>query len=250
MPVLQVDQLSKNFGGLAAVRNLSFQVEAGEIRGLIGPNGAGKTTIFNLISGYYRPSAGRILYRGEDISGLKTSRIAARGVVRTFQQTTLFEPMTVFENVLVGRHLQTRAGLFEALTGADRRRGQAAAQRAIEILEFLGLAERRDETAMSLPHGLQKTLGLAIALAAEPKLLLLDEPFAGMNPEETRGMMELVRRVRDRGVTILLVEHDMQAVMGLCDRISVVSFGEMLAEGRPAEIRADANVIEAYLGSA
>ncbi len=250
MPILDVDQLSKKFGGLVAVNNLSFAVEDGEIRGLIGPNGAGKTTIFNLISGYYRPSGGKIVYRGDVISGLKTSRIAERGVVRTFQQTTLFEPMTVFENVLVGCHLQARAGLFAALVGGDRRRGEAAARRSVEILEFLDMADRRDEPAMSLPHGLQKALGLAIALAAEPKLLLLDEPFAGMNPEETRVMMGLVRRVRDRGVTILLVEHDMQAVMGLCDRITVVSFGEMLAEGRPAEIRANPDVIEAYLGSA
>src|SRR3990172_8480840 len=167
MPVLHVDKLSKNFGGLAAVRNLSFQVEDGEIRGLIGPNGAGKTTIFNLISGYYRPTSGEIVYRGEAISGLKTSRIAERGVVRTFQQTTLFDPMTVLENVLVGRHLQASAGFFASIAAADSGRAAATERRAVKILEFLGLADRRDEPASSLPHGLQKTLGLAIALATE-----------------------------------------------------------------------------------
>jgi branched-chain amino acid transport system ATP-binding protein len=250
MGILEVQSLSKHFGGLAAVNGLSFAVEEGEIRGLIGPNGAGKTTIFNLISGYYRPSGGRIVYRGRDIAGLRTHRIAARGVVRTFQHTTLFQELTAFDNVLVGRHLAVRSGFLAALLGTDRRRMEAAKERSLEILAFMGLEDRRDEIAANLPHGLQKALGLAIALAADPKLLLLDEPFAGMNPEETRHMMTLVRRVRDAGVTVLLVEHDMQAVMGLCDRITVVNFGEMLAEGTPAEIRADERVIEAYLGTA
>jgi len=250
MGILEVQSLSKHFGGLAAVNGLSFAVEEGEIRGLIGPNGAGKTTIFNLISGYYRPSGGRIVYRGRDIAGLRTHRIAARGGVRTFQHTTLFQELTAFDNVLVGRHLAVRSGFLAALLGTDRRRMEAAKERSLEILAFMGLEDRRDEIAANLPHGLQKALGLAIALAADPKLLLLDEPFAGMNPEETRHMMTLVRRVRDAGVTVLLVEHDMQAVMGLCDRITVVNFGEMLAEGTPAEIRADERVIEAYLGTA
>ena len=250
MGILEVQSLSKHFGGLAAVNGLSFAVAEGEIRGLIGPNGAGKTTIFNLISGYYRPSGGRIVYRGRDIAGLRTHRIAERGVVRTFQHTTLFQELTAFDNVLVGRHLAARSGFFAALLGTDRRRMEAAKERSLEILAFMGLEDRRDETAANLPHGLQKALGLAVALAADPKILLLDEPFAGMNPEETRHMMTLVRRVRDAGVTVLLVEHDMQAVMGLCDRITVVNFGEMLAEGTPAEIRADERVIEAYLGTA
>lgn len=250
MAILATRNLTKRFGGLTAVDDLSIEVEPGEIRGLIGPNGAGKTTIFNLISGFYKPSSGQILYDGNDISGLRTNRIAGLGIVRTFQHTTLFEPLSVFDNVLVGRHLQAKSNLWAALSGADRGRQRDAAARAMGTLEFMGLAERRDEIAGSLPHGLQKALGLAIALAADPRLLLLDEPFAGMNNEETRHMMGLVRRVRDRGITVLLVEHDMQAVMGLCDRITVVSFGQMLAEGSPAEIRSNPDVIEAYLGTA
>ena len=250
MGILAIQNLSKHFGGLTAVNGLSFTVEDGEIRGLIGPNGAGKTTIFNLISGFYRPSGGDIVYRGQSISGMKTSRIAERGVIRTFQHTTLFQELTVLENVLVGRHLQAETGFFGSLFGSGRRNAAAAEERGLEILAFMGLADRSEETASNLPHGLQKALGLAIALAADPKLLLLDEPFAGMNSEETRHMMTLIRRVRDEGITMLLVEHDMQAVMGLCDRITVVSFGEMLAEGTPAEIRTDARVIEAYLGTA
>ena len=248
--LLELDRVSKRFGGLTAVRDLSFQVSEGEIRGLIGPNGAGKTTTFNVISGFYRPTSGSIRYRGRTISGLGTSRIAEDGLVRTFQSTTLFHELTVFENMLVGCHLQARTGLIAALFGADRTRRRAAEGRALQVLGFLGLEQRRDDVAANLPHGLQKALGLGIALAGEPKLLLLDEPFAGMNAEETRTMMGLVRRIREEGVTILLVEHDMQAVMGLCDRITVLNFGVLLAEGSPQEIRAHPEVVEAYLGTA
>jgi branched-chain amino acid transport system ATP-binding protein len=248
--ILEVRNLSKNFGGLMALQDLSFQVEQDEIRGLIGPNGAGKTTIFNLISGFYRPSRGEIRYRGHKISGLPSNQIARRGIVRTFQHTTLFQELTVLQNVLVGRHLLARGNILAAVLGLDRGKIEAAQEHSLAVLDFFGLADRRDEPAANLPHGLQKTLGLAVALAAEPKLLLLDEPFAGMNPEETTTMMGLVRQVRDRGVTVLLVEHDMQAVMGLCDRITVVNFGQLLAEGSPAEIRAHPEVIEAYLGTA
>jgi len=250
MALLELDRVSKRFGGLTAVRNLSFRVEEGEIRGLIGPNGAGKTTTFNVISGFYRPSAGAVRYRGRSISGLKTSRIAEDGLVRTFQSTMLFHELTVFENMLVGCHLRTRSGLFASIFGADRARVRAAEGRALEVLDFMGLTQRRDEPAANLPHGLQKALGLAIARASGPKLLLLDEPFAGMNPEETRGMMRLVRKIRGEGVTVVLVEHDMQAVMGLCDRITVLNFGELLAEGSPQEIRAHPEVVRAYLGTA
>ena len=250
MALLEVRSLSRHFGGISAVDGLTFHVNEGEIRGLIGPNGAGKTTTFNVISGYYRPTAGEVVYRGEAISGMKVSDIARRGVVRTFQSTTLFHEFTVLENVLVGRHLQTPAGFLGAIFGTARRGARAAEERAREILEFMGLAERSDEVAMNLPHGHQRALGIAVALAAEPALLMLDEPFTGMNPEETRRMMELVRKVRGRGVTILLVEHDMRAVMGLCEKITVLNFGRLLAEGTPAEVRANDDVVEAYLGAA
>lgn len=248
--MLEVRNLSRNFGGLAAVSDLSFSVGEHEIRGLIGPNGAGKTTTFNVISGFHPPSAGQVRFRGEDISGLRTSAIAARGLVRTFQATTLFQELTVMENVLVGRHLHARTHPLRALMGADRRREAAARDSALEVLDFFGLTERAGEPAMSLPHGLQRALGMAVAFAADPKLLLLDEPFTGMNPEETRRMMEIARKVRDRGVTLLLVEHDMQAVMGLCDRITVLDFGRLLAEGTPDEVRRHPRVVEAYLGAA
>jgi branched-chain amino acid transport system ATP-binding protein len=250
MPILETRDLTRRFGGLTAVDRLSFAVEEGAIHGLIGPNGAGKTTTFNLISGFYPPHAGAVLFRGRDVAGLKTSAIAALGIVRTFQATTLFQELTVLENVLVGRHLAARAGVIEAVLGRDRRRQAEARQAALALLAFFGLESRRDEPAASLPHGLQRALGLAVALAADPTLLLLDEPFTGMNPEETRAMMGLVRKVRERGVTILLVEHDMQAVMGLCERITVMNFGRLLTEGTPEEIRRHPDVIAAYLGGA
>lgn len=247
-PLLQVQELIKYFGGLAAVNNLSFSVNEGSIHGLIGPNGAGKTTIFNLVTGYYTPSKGRILYQGRDIGHMKVHEVAALGLIRTFQGTTLFQEMTVIDNVLVGRHLKAKASLLQTAFGVARDR--AHVDEAMRILEFLGLDGRAGELAMNLSHGHQRSLGIAVALAAEPRLLLLDEPFAGMNPEETRVLMADLLKVRASGVTLLLVEHDMQAVMGLCDRITVVSFGKLLAEGGPAEIRANKDVIEAYLGAA
>jgi len=249
IPILQVENLYRQFGGLTAVNDLSFAVEEHEIRGLIGPNGAGKTTTFNVISGFYPPTSGRVIYRGRDISGLQTSVIAAFGLVRTFQATTLFQEFSVFDNVLVGCHLTARSGLFSALTGRDRQRQNAARARVGETLEFFGLEARRNELTSNLPHGLQRALGMAVAVVAQPQMLMLDEPFTGMNPEETRHMMELVRKVRAMGVTILLVEHDMQAVMGLCDQITVLNFGKLLASGPPEAIRRDPAVIEAYLGS-
>ena len=250
MSLLEVREMSRHFGGLAAVNNLSFTVDEGAIHGLIGPNGAGKTTTFNVISGFYKPTAGDIVFGDRKISGLRPSRIAARGVVRTFQATTLFQELTVLENVLIGCHMRSQVGPFSALLGTSRHAERESETRAKEILDFMGLEDRRDDETVNLPHGHQRALGIAVALAAEPKLILLDEPFTGMNPEETRQMMVLVERVRSQGVTILLVEHDMQAVMGLCDLITVLSFGELLAEGTPEEIRADPAVIEAYLGTA
>jgi len=247
--ILELQSISRVFGGLTAVSELSFEVEEGEIRGLIGPNGAGKTTTFNVVSGFYAPSAGRVLYQGRDISGMRTSAIAALGLVRTFQGTTLFQELPVLDNVLVGCHMMARAGLLATVLGTNRDSERRARARALEMLEFFDLRELASAPTSSLPHGLQRALGMAVALASGPKLLLLDEPFTGMNPEETRRMMELVRRVRDRGVTLLLVEHDMQAVMGLCDSITVLNFGRLLCEGTPEQIRSHPEVIQAYLGS-
>ncbi len=249
MTLLEVDRLTRRFGGLTAVNNLSFQIEAGAIHGLIGPNGAGKTTTFNVISGYYKPSAGRVVYDGRDISGMKTSAITELGLVRTFQATTLFHELSVYDNVLVGCHLTARIDPFSVLFGLKKDREASARARVDEILDFMDLSALKDELCSNLPHGLQRALGIAVALATEPKLLMLDEPFTGMNPEETRRMMELIRQVRDSGVTILLVEHDMQAVMGLCENITVLNFGSLLAEGAPEAIRANPEVVEAYLGT-
>ena len=246
-PLLSCENVAVHFGGLRAVDGLSFAVRGGSIHGLIGPNGAGKTTVFNAISGYLKPTAGRILHRGEDIAGSKPHIIAARGVVRTFQHTALFNEMSVLENVLVGTYLQQRPTLRAALAAGGRGQG-AHRRRAEELLEFWGLSARRDDLAATLPHGLQRALGMAVAMAAQPQLLLLDEPFTGMNPEETQRMMTLARRMRDDGITLLLVEHDMRAVMGLCDRITVINFGQLLAEGLPGEIARHPQVVEAYLG--
>ena len=249
MPILSVDSLTMRFGGLVAVNDLSFNVEAGEIRGLIGPNGAGKTTTFNAISGFYTPTSGRIQFEGETVSGLKMSAVAQKGLVRTFQHATLFQEFTLLENVLVGCHLHHRPGLIAAVLGTDRAQQAEVREKAIEALDFFGLADRRDVLAGELPHGLQRALGMAVAIAAEPKVLLLDEPFTGMNPEETRQMMDLMLKIQGRGVTLLLVEHDMQAVMGLCNYITVLNFGCLLVEGTPDEVRSNPQVIEAYLGA-
>jgi branched-chain amino acid transport system ATP-binding protein len=250
MALLEVKEITKRFGGLVALNNVSFAVESGEIRGLIGPNGAGKSVMFKTISGFYRPARGQIFYQGEDITGQRASYIAERGLVRTFQETTLFQELTVYQNVLIGCHLYARSNLFTALLRTDREKQKEAAERALRVLEFMGLRSRKDELALNLPLGSQRALAIAVALAAEPKLLLLDEPFAGMNPEETNHMMDLVRKVQESGVTIILVEHDMKAAMGLCGRLMVLNFGEFLAEGTPEEIRSNGAVIEAYLGSA
>ncbi len=246
--ILEVKNLTMKFGGLIAVDQVSFSVNDGEIRGLIGPNGAGKSTTFKMIAGFLAPTSGEVLFRSRSIKHQNPSRIASTGVVRTFQETTLFQELTVFENILVGTHKQAHSNIFAAILGLDRKQQEQATQSAMQVLEFMGLVDRKNQLAAELPLGMQRTLAVAISLASKPSVLLLDEPFAGMNPEETRHMMELTRRVRDSGVTIVLVEHNMKAVMGLCDRLVVLNFGTVLDDGTPEQVRHNPDVIQAYLG--
>ena len=248
MPLLETRDLTKHFGGLAAVNHVDLTVEPGEIVGLIGPNGAGKTTCFNLLSGFLRPTAGTIAFAGEDITGLRPHDVVKRGLVRTFQLTTLFQDMTALENVLLGLHLHSRRGLRQVLFSRRMFPPDEVAQ-SRDVLAFTGLAAHADQLARNLPHGHQRVLGIAMALAARPRLLLLDEPVTGMNLEESGRVMALVKTIRDRGTTILLVEHNMKAVMGTCERIVVLNFGQKLAEGTPAAVSSSAEVIEAYLGA-
>lgn len=248
MPLLEARDLSKRFGGLAAVSSLHLTVETGEIVGLIGPNGAGKTTCFNLLSGFLSPTSGAIVFAGEDITGRRPHEIVARGLVRTFQHTTLFQELSVLENVLLGLHRHSQMGVHQLLFSPRVFPADEIA-RSREVLEFTGLAADANQLARNLPHGHQRVLGIAMALAARPRLLLLDEPVTGMNLEESARVMSLVKTIRDRGTTILLVEHNMKAVMGTCERIVVLNFGQKLAEGPPAAVSTNPEVIRAYLGA-
>ena len=250
MALLEVRDLTKHFGGLAAVEGLDFDVHEGEILALIGPNGAGKSTVFNLITSYLKPTRGSITFLGKNMTRLSMHEVAREGIVRTFQETNLFKEMTSMQNVILAHHLRCLASDWGHFFNSRRARKDEAEFRdsASAILDYLGLSPYRDELVRNLPHGHQRALEVALGMATHPKLLLLDEPFTGMNPEETDSAIEMVKGIRNRGVTIILVEHDMRAVMGISDRIVVISFGKKIAEGEPKEIQHNDAVIEAYLG--
>lgn len=251
--LLEIQHVTRKFGGLTANLDISFDVQQNEILSVIGPNGAGKSTLFKMISSFLPTSSGRVLFKGQRISDRKPHIVARQGVVRTFQETTIFNSMTVRESIIVAQHLRSRASLAGYFWGtrAARKDEKDFGRYADELIEFLGMKGIANELASNLPQGNLRALGIAIGLATEPEVLLLDEPFAGMNHDETMRMVELVRKVRDdRNVTILLVEHDMTAVMSISERIVVLNFGELIAQGTPTEIQHNEQVIEAYLGSA
>jgi branched-chain amino acid transport system ATP-binding protein len=254
-PILSIKELSKNFGGLEALRNITFDINRGEIIGLIGPNGAGKTTLFNCVAGVEKPTSGRIIFTNGDrtvsLGGKKPETVTKLGIARTFQNIRLFDNMTVLDNVKIGRHCRTSATFFGAVI---RNRGQQKEEKGIsesahQFLEFVGLQGLNEEIASSMPYGRQRRLEIARALATEPSLLMLDEPAAGMNPQESIDLMNLIRRIRDKGITVLLIEHDMKVVMGVCERVVVINHGQWLAEGAPQEVQNNSKVIEAYLGT-
>ena len=247
---LEIDQLTMQFGGLIAVNNVSISIEKGEIHGLIGPNGSGKTTVFNVLSGYYKPTSGRVSFEGKKITGLPAHQITAAGFARTFQNLRLFSSMTVLDNVLVGMGHHAKTGLWEALFNpvAVQREEQEFVDKAMKLLDLLGISSFANERATSLPYGHQRRVEIARALATNPKVILLDEPAAGLNEVETENLRKTLMKIRDSGVTIFLVEHDMKLVMGVCEVITVLDYGKKIAEGTGAIISRDPVVIEAYLG--
>jgi branched-chain amino acid transport system ATP-binding protein len=250
MALLEVSGVSKRFGGVAAVQDVSFRVEPGMIKAIIGPNGAGKTTLFNLVSGFVPPDRGSVRLGGEDIQGRRPHEVASRGLTRTFQHTRLFAQMTALENVMVGRHLRARSGFLSGMLHLSwtRREDAAVRERALEVMDLLGIAALAPVEATALSYGQQRAVELARALASDPRIVLLDEPAAGLNMRETRELAKLVSKVRDRGVTVLLVEHDMSLVMGISDEVLVLSYGEKIAEAAPREVQRDPEVVRIYLG--
>lgn len=254
MSMLETKSLTREFGGIIAVNRVDFSVEKNMITGLIGPNGAGKTTLFNNITGLDSPTSGKVIFEDQDITGLKANKICRLGIARTFQNIRLFKELSVIDNVMMGRHFHTgslKNRTMQALVSYFNVGNEAKEEykEAMKWLEFFGLEDLRNEDAKNLPYGYQRELEIARALATEPKLLFLDEPAAGMNPQETDSLMKTIRRIRDLGITVVLIEHDMKLVMNICDNITVLNYGQKIAQGTPSEIQRDSAVIQAYLGS-
>jgi branched-chain amino acid transport system ATP-binding protein len=250
MAQLALKDISVRFGGLQALSDISFDVKPGEIVGLIGPNGAGKTTVFNVVTGVYKPVNGTVVYEDAALLGLRPHQILKRGIARTFQNIRLFTAMTALENVMVAQHCRSRSGVLRAVLRSPMQRSEERKiqEMALAALEFVGMADRSDTIARNLPYGLQRRLEIARALGSEPRTILLDEPAAGLNPVEGAKLMELINRIAETGINILMVEHDMKVVMGLCHRLVVLDHGELICEGSPGQVRCDPKVIKAYLG--